>query len=216
MTVFPDLSFLQPTYQAFGSALAVIFAVLLILAFTRWRPIIIFLVSLLVLAILFVTPGRWLTLYDFVNSAIGPLSSAFFVLCGFSLISLFSQRRAVAGRDEAVFVCFVALLGAILYCSALGILVFPVYSLGFEPSVWLILPAVVLVAGLVFRSYMTLIWVTFGMLVWLTDLAPGNNLWDAFIDPISWVASLCLATTHLLAKVGRQVPYYGLRMSSRP
>lgn len=207
----------QQVYLYFGTGVFVLMAALLLLAFLRRSPIGSFLVATGVVLLTLVVPLRWSSVFVYIGSALGPLSGGFLALVLFSLLAFFRQTSVVRHQDEAVAVYLMSLAGAALYFSNMGWLGLPpVYAYGYDTIAGLGIAALVLLAGIVLSSVMTLVWICLGAAVWLFGLTGSNNLWDAFLDPVVWFTAISLACGHLFAGLGYPVTYRGLRMSSRP
>lgn len=207
---------LQAFYWQATTALAIIFCWLLIVAFLKmsfWKTAGLALILTLFLKLI---PLGWLSAYDYIGSAMGPLSSAFLVLCLFSGMALLRGNAVLRPSDEAVFTGIVTVIGAALYFSTTGFLAFPVYPIGFDLTAGLAFGVGLLAIALMVRSWMLVTWVLFATALWLLNAINSFNFFDYLIDPVSWITSTVLFVAHVFSWLGRPLPFRGLRMSSRP
>ncbi len=203
-------------YEQFCAALAIGFTVMLLLAFLRIGIVLTAaLAAATVVAALFV-PVIWSSAFTLARSILGPLSAGFLVFCVFSAIAFATRKPTVTPRDEGYFALVIAVGGAILILSAMGYLSIDVYAVGYDTKRGLLVIAVILAGALAARSIMAVAWVALGCILWMTGLTGSLNLWDSFVDPVAWIASVVLLAAHLSGLAGYSWPYLGYRMSSRP
>ena len=86
----------------------------------------------------------------------------------------------------------VALVGGVFYASALSLLSFDAYSLGYDAP----LAAMAIVAAATFFWHGVRDWawlIVAAAVVWALDLGHSVNAWDAMLDAPFWVACCAIA-----------------------
>lgn len=163
-----------------------------------------------------IVPWGETSFLGFLGASLGPVSSLFLTVCGFSLFTLIRQEPIVTRRDEAVFCALATLAGGLVMVSLFSVVPEDLLATGYSYNTAFAVAGLALLISLLARSLMTAIWIGAGGLLWLSGLTGSTNVWNVLVDPLGLAAAISIGAGHLAASLGYPVHYAGLRMSSRP
>lgn len=122
--------------------------------------------------------------------ALWPLSAGLAVGLVHAFAAMLLARPVVSARDYRLFTGLVIALAVLIYPAAFGAHVPDVYALGYSGWTVPATMALLLVAGILAGSWLTVAWVAGAALWALAGIAPGLNLWDALIDPVIVIGAI--------------------------
>lgn len=116
--------------------------------------------------------------------ALWPLSAGLAVGLAHEFAAALLGRPVVSRRDYGLFTWLVIALAVLVYPAAFGAHVPDVYALGYSGWTVPAVMALILAAGMLAGSWLTVAWIAVAALWTLAGIAPGANLWDSLIDPV--------------------------------
>ena len=148
-------------------------------------------------------PAGDVSIFSFLFSIVGPLSTAGLVaLGGTTMWRLGVLPRALA-RGGVLAAAVLAGLGMVLYPSALGVSGFDAYRLGYGGPALPVLLCALAGLGALRGAIIMPLWALLAAACWPLRLFGSTNLWDYVIDPLAWTAALVFLAATLPSRIRR-------------
>lgn len=173
-----------------GCAMLVVSSVLFVSRARRHRP------SVRVLLLISSTVPA-VALATYVRGVVGDLSVTTAILL-FSTTITQLLNRDLDDRSISLIAPMVAVMGLILYPSALGLTYFDTYALGYDAKGLIGILFVGSLAAVYSARYLAVLCSTVGPLAYALGMYESRNLWDYLMDPILFVWAVWWSGSHLL------------------
>jgi hypothetical protein len=159
------------------------------------------LVSICAICVLNIKFLDGVTIIDVLRGIISDLSiSGLLFLCSLAVIYFFQLPINLFNRT---FCIVISALGLLLYLSAIDIIPFDIYRVGYRPHGFLVILCILCMLFLLVNYIFALIWLI-ALVAFLAKLQNSANLWDYLLDPVLWLicVSRLVLSRRRIKKIG--------------